>query len=70
MKQLHFTFILISTIFILGCSNSEEHYVVPNDNDIASYLKLMPVESVDILNPTGNKKLSDDIKEQKPFIKI
>ena len=69
MKQLYFTLMIVSIIFILGCSNSEECHVVPND-DIASYLKLMPADSLDMSNPTGNKKLSDEIEEQMPLVKI
>lgn len=73
MKYLYFTSILLSLMILLGCSNNdvyyEYHHAVPKD-DIASSLKLMPVDDLDMSNPTGNKKLSDDIENQMPLVKI
>ncbi len=61
---------IISGIFI-GC-NSIEQCCVPVDsgNNIASHLKIMPIEDQDISNPTGNERLSQDIKEQMPLLKL
>ncbi len=69
MKYLYITSILLSLMILSGCSNSAYQHPVPKD-DIASSLKLMPVEDLDMSNPTGNKKLSDDIENQMPLVKI
>lgn len=69
MRYFFFSLVFLSvSIVFLGCSDDKNN--VAQDNDIASHLKLMPIDNADLLNPTGNKRLCDDIQKQMPIIKL